>query len=184
MTEGSSRWDLRSVRVPGARTTARSAERSFDLPNGPWLQGFGHVLHWERAVAGVEEVTNEVGIDAGDPAPSPAGGAAVVQMGVQWVPPDAAADGEAGEARNGRRDLQRVVKVVVVIGVRPRTMQSAVRPPRLGGRGDRGRVVGTVEALDLHHAGVLQADFEDVGQAEEAVQRAEEGGSRAAWFCK
>jgi hypothetical protein len=37
----------------------------------------------------------------------------VMQMGMQRVPPDAAADGEAGEARNWGRDLQPVVKLVL-----------------------------------------------------------------------
>jgi hypothetical protein len=42
------------------------------------LQGFGLVPHRERAVAGVDEVTREVEVSIGDPAPSPAGGAAVM----------------------------------------------------------------------------------------------------------
>ncbi len=112
-----------AVKVPGLAPRSVRTKRAFDLPNGPSccgranvharlgepasrgpagrLQGFGLVLHRERAVAGVEEVPCEVEVSSGDPAPSPAGGAAVMQMGVQRVPPDAAADGEAGEARNG-----------------------------------------------------------------------------------
>jgi hypothetical protein len=71
-----------------------------------------------------------------------------MQMGVQRVPPDAAADGEAIEARNGGCDLQPVVKVVVTCGP---AEDDAVggSPAALGRRSDRDRVVVTVEALHL-----------------------------------
>jgi hypothetical protein len=124
-----------------------------------WLLGFRLVLHRERAVAGVEEVTGEVEVGAADPPPGPAGGAAVMHTGVQRMPPDAAADGEAGEARNWGRDLQPVVELVLTCG--PAEDDTAGGSPAApGGRGDRDRVVVVVEALHpphrRYHPAVLQ----------------------------
>ena len=73
-------------------------------------------------------------------------------MGVQRMPPDAAADGEASETRNGGRDLQPVVELVLT-GAHAEDDTAGGPPAALGGRGDRDRVVVVVEALYPHTAG-------------------------------
>ena len=120
---------------------------------GRQLQVVGPVPYRERPIAGVEEETNEVEVGGGYPAPSPSGSAAVVQMGIQLVPPDAAADGEASEARNWGRDLQPVVKLVATCMP---AQDDAVggSPAAPGDRGDRGSVVVAFEALYPHNAGI------------------------------
>ena len=111
----------------------------------PWIEdlGIGLVVHRERPLACVEEVTHEVEVGGGDPEPGPRGSAAVMQVGVQRVPPDAAPDGEASEAGNRGRDLQPVVKLVLA-RVPAEDDAAGGSPAALDGRGDRDRVIVVV----------------------------------------
>lgn len=69
----------------------------------------------------------------------------MMQMGMQRVPPDAAADGETGEARNWGRDLQPVVELVATC--MPAEDQAVGGSPAASGdRGDRDSVVVAAEA--------------------------------------